>query len=449
MDLIWNAFYFIIALGILVTFHEFGHFWVARRLGVKVLTFSVGFGTPIWQRRGKDGVNYVIAAIPLGGYVKMLDEREGEVDEAERSYEFNRKPVWSRIAIVGAGPMANFILAILLYWWVYGVGIAGFSTKVGEVASDSIAYEAGLKTGEVITHVDGRPVYMAVDLVKSFAVRLGDTDEMLVTARDTQSDLTRELKFNLKNWHVDQSNPKILESLGLRYAVETLPAVIGQIVAGKAAEKAGLKAGDIIVSFDGQPVSYWRDLVMLIRVNPEERVLLEIERQGELLDISVVIGSQSESDEGVRVGQMGIGQATDGLYYTRKGKGITDSLSIAATETVNMVVLSARLFAKLVTGDLSLKSLSGPISIAEGAGQSASAGLVYFISFIAMISVNLGFINLLPIPVLDGGHLLYFSVEAIKGKPLSEKVQRIGLQIGYVMVMTMMAFAIFSDLSRF
>lgn len=448
MTVLSNFFFFIVALGILVTIHEFGHFWVARKLGVKVLTFSVGFGRPLWQRKGRDGVNYVVAMIPLGGYVKMLDEREGEVAPEEIDSAFNRKSVWARMAIVLAGPIANFILAIVLYWWMFAVGIDGLSTELGKTQPESIASLAGLKAGDKITKVDGEPVILLQDVVTSIAKRLGEKSEIVLTVKPEGRVSEKEVRLNLANWQVDADEPQLLESLGIRHAIHDLPAIIDSVAPDTPAAKAGLIAKDVIVQFNEQEVNNWRDLVNQIQPNAGKKVGLLIEREGELKEISVVIGSHKP--KGKEVGFLGVNYVRPVIsdYIVTREGSFFESLELAVVKTGDMIGLSIKLFKKLLVGEISPKSLSGPISIAEGAGGSARSGFVYFLSFVAMISVNLGFINLLPIPLLDGGHFLFFSIEAITGKPLSDKVQEIGMQIGMLLVFALMATAIFNDLSR-
>jgi regulator of sigma E protease len=444
-----NLFYFIVALGILVTIHEYGHFWVARKLGVKVLTFSVGFGKAIWQRKGKDGVKYVIAAIPLGGYVKMLDEREGEVSDQDKPYAFNRKSVWARMAIVLAGPLANFILAIVLYWWMFILGIAGYAPQMGQIDPDTIAGQAGLMENDIILQVDGEAVYLMQDVIKAAANRIGEINTLVLTVERknaySNKQQTKDLQLNLATWQLDDDKPDILSSLGIKHKLQNTvvkPELI-EISKQSPAALSGLLLGDIVVAVNQKPIERWQDLSQLIQKSPNQETEWLIHRNGELHTISVVIGSRKVNDS--VIGYLGI--RANSYVAVREG-GFFESLNLAVDEAKNMVLLSVNLFKKLITGDLSTKSLSGPIAIAEGAGGSARAGLVYFISFVAMISVNLGFINLLPVPLLDGGHLLYFAVEAIKGKPLSDRVQEIGLQIGMLLVFALMATAIFNDLSR-
>ncbi len=456
MTFIENIFYFIIALGILVTIHEYGHFWVARKLGVKVLTFSIGFGKPIWQRLAKDGVNYQVAMIPLGGYVKMLDEREGDVSQQDLPYAFNRQSVWKRIAIVLAGPVANFILAIVLYWGIFIAGITQLGTQMGEIDKSTIAGKSGLQAGDTITHVDGYPVNFLNDIVLSSAIRIGEKSTMALTVI-SRNGSDKVLTLDLSQWDLENSERYILDSLGIRSIIadQNIEPILSMIKENTAASQAGLLVGDKIVAFNQRPVKSWRILTKeMIQPSPNQPVTFTVEREGELKDIPVVIGSREVS--GKQFGFLGAGVTpskkeaaqTASYYKTAKGDDILNALVLAFNKTKRFIVVTARLFGKLVTGQLSLKNISGPLSIAEGAGGTARAGLVPFVLFIAMISINLGFINLLPIPMLDGGHLLYFLIELVKGKPLSEKTQAFGMQIGMLMVFALMAIAIFNDIAR-
>ncbi len=451
MEFLWNTAAFIITLGLLVTIHEYGHFWVARKLGIKVLTFSIGFGKPLYQRRGKDGVLYVIASIPLGGYVKMLDERESKepLAEEDQGKAFNQKSVWTRMAVVIAGPVANFLLAILLYWWMFVMGITGILPELGHIPENSIAEQAGLKTGDRILQVDGQAIETMHDLNKAIAIRLGETSQMTLEVQASSSSVTKLVKLDLKNWQVDDEKPEILHSLGFFHPLERLSAEVGKVVSGGPADRAGIRAGDIIREIDGESVDSWQQMQPKVESRPNKEVLFKVERDGELIPISVVIGSADENQP--TKGRIGINSSLTDVskYRVLQKADILEAFGLAIDETANMIALSMKMFKKLITGEISTKSLSGPISIAEGAGNSASYGLNYLIRFMAMISVNLGFINLLPVPMLDGGHLLYFVVEAIKGKPLSEKMQEFGLQIGMMLVFTLMAVAIYNDIWRF
>ncbi len=446
LESLWNLGAFIVALGILVTIHEYGHFWVARKLGVKVLTFSVGFGKPIFQKVGKDGVRYVIGALPLGGYVKMLDEREPnqDVSEQDKPNAFNRKSVWVRIAIVLAGPIANFILAIFLYWCMFMMGINGLKPIVGKVPESTIAYQAGLSPQDLILSVDGEAILTTQDLVEGIAKRLGEKDSLILEVERQGFSDPKPIKLNLQDWQVDDEKPQILHSLGIYHPREDSTTDVGSLASGGAAIAAGILVGDKIVSINGVMVNNWQEMVDIISVLADKPASIEVNRKGELMLISAVIGSAE--DKGER-GILGIGQkALDPSYIITQKANIVDSFMLANETAYKKIVLTAKLFRKLIVGDISHKGISGPLSIAKGAGMSASYGLVTFLSFLAMISVNLGFINLLPIPMLDGGHLLYYSIEAIKGKPLSQKVQEFGLQIGMMMVFFLMAIAIYNDI---
>jgi len=447
-ELLWNAAAFVVALGILVTIHEYGHFWVARKLGVKVLTFSVGFGKPILQKIGKDGVRYVVSAFPLGGYVKMLDERDDEIDisEEDKPFAFNRKPVWVRMLIVLAGPVANYILAVVLYWWIFMLGIDGLKPVIGDVPESTIAFEAGLKKEDLIVSVDGESILTTQDLVEGLIKRLGDKTPILLLVKRQGYSQPKSITFDIKSWQIDDEKPEILHSLGIYHPRENSSTQIGEVGEGTAADKAGIQVGDLITAINGVSISKWREMVVIIRSMPNKSVDIQLKRNDELMDISVVIGSRE--DDGELVGSLGVSGSGIDLkpFIITQKFGVLDALSLSVQTAYKKIVLTAQLFKKLIVGDISHKSISGPFSIAEGAGNSASYGLVAFLSFLAIISVNLGFINLLPVPMLDGGHMLYFTIEAIKGKPLSQKVQEIGLQIGMMMVFFLMSLAIYNDL---
>ncbi|PCI73060.1 MAG: RIP metalloprotease RseP [Gammaproteobacteria bacterium] len=463
MEFLWNLVAFVIALGVLVSFHEYGHFWVARKLGVKVLTFSVGFGKPLFEKTGKDGVRYVLAAVPLGGYVKMLDEREAPVKPEEVSMAFNRQSVWTRIAIVLAGPVANFLLAIALYWIVFISGQNVIIPVVGEIDETSIAGKAGLSYRDQIIAVDGESVTTLQDMTLKLVARIGEKghirfkvsrfkesqfDVKEFDARQTghsssTSRMTRELILNIDGWQVDSARPEVMHSLGIYHFLEF--SEIGMISSNDAADRAGFRVGDQLISIDGKKADLWQDMAKILALSAGKEVKIEIRRNGELILIPVVIGSQVE--DGKKLGKLGISRDFK-PFFIKQEYGIVESLSKAVNKTYAMIELTTRVFGKLFSGEISVKSLSGPVSIAKGAGDSANIGLISFLLFVAGISVNLGFINLLPIPMLDGGHLLYFVIELVKGKPLAERTQEFGLQVGMMMVFALMAFAIFNDFSR-
>jgi regulator of sigma E protease len=447
MDYLWNLTSFIVALGILVTFHEYGHFIVARKLGVKVLTFSIGFGKPLWQRVGKDGVRYVIATIPLGGYVKMLGEQaedETPLTQEEQKQAFNRQSVWVRMAIVLAGPAANFLLAILLYWIIFLNDTNQLKPVIAEPVVGSIAAEAGLKQGDQIVKVDGIKTPSYQDLNLSLVNRMGESSSIELQVLRENEPKEINISLDISQWAVDEQRPDVLKSLGLVHIMRL--SIIGEVGVGSAADKAGLLKGDQIISVDSQPTRLWSVMAKQLSQRPGQTTQLEVLRNGELITIPVVLDSREHNGE--RQGVLGVSLERQ-AYLVKIQADPLQAIEMAFAETYRMIVLTVRMFKKLLFGEISHKSLSGPFAIAEGAGTSASYGILAFLSFLALISVNLGFINLLPVPMLDGGHFLYFVIEAVRGKPLSEQVQSMGLQIGMLLVFGLMAMAIFNDLSRF
>ena len=454
LEILWNIASFILALGVLVTIHEYGHFWVARRCGVKVLRFSVGFGKPIWSRMGKDGTEYVIAAIPLGGYVKMLDEREGEVTPEEKGQAFNNKPVLQRIAIVAAGPVANFLLAILVYWWMFVLGVPSLKPVLGEIDPSSIAGRAGLIQGLEIRQIDEQSVGNWQEVNLAVIRRMGEDSKMRIEAYDDETGRSDVYQLELKGWVVDPERPDALSTLGIRPWQPYFPAELGEVLPEGAAAASGLQANDKIIRIDGQEIADWQSLVRLVSASPDASKTFEIERMGQQLSIPVQIGSREQ--DGQKQGYLGVSspqlpeaqrKQIESMRY-RQQYGFVDGIGKGLEKTWDMTVLSFELMAKIFTGDVSPRNLSGPITIAQGAGAYASYGFVFFLGFLGMISVNLGIINLLPIPVLDGGHLMYYSFELVTGQPLSEKVQEMGYRVGMLLVLSLMVFSVLNDLSR-
>lgn len=440
----------IVTLGVLIAFHEFGHYWVARRMGVKVLRFSIGFGKPIWMRRaGKDQTEYAIAAIPLGGYVKMLDEREGDVAEADLPRAFNRQPVGKRIAIVAAGPVFNLVFAVLAYFIIYSTGVTGVRPFIGEVQSDSAADHAGFHVGDEILSVAGHstPTWSSA--------RLTLLDESLdkatvpVEVQDKEHK-HRLLQLTLSGLTAQQKEADIIQHLGITTYRPPIPAVIGQLEKGGAAERDGLQVGDRVTAADGKPVKDWGDWVELIRKHPEQQLKIEVERKG-VIQIIQLTPARLKTDEGV-IGHIGaapkIPKSQPQDYLTVVKYGPVEALSVAVSKTWQMSVITLRLIGKMIKGELSVKNLSGPITIANYAGVSASLGFTPFLSFLALISISLGVLNLLPIPILDGGHLLYYLVELIRGNPLSDAMQARLQQVGIVLLGMLMAVAIYNDIYR-
>lgn len=449
MEVLQTVVALIVTLGILVTFHEFGHYWVARRCGVKVLRFSVGFGKPLWGWKGKDGTEYVVAAIPLGGYVKFLDEREAPVPEDQLHEAFNRKPVLQRIAIVAAGPLANFLFAIAAYWVMFVWGVQAVAPVVGEVAPQSLAAEAGLRSSDEILRVDGKETqdWSAVHL--QLLSHLGDTGEIRLSVQARDSSLVRELRVPVERWLIGQEEPNPILELGIQPYRPSIPAVLQEIVADSPAQKAGLQTGDHILAVNQQPVDDWSALVEQVRKSAGVPLELEVERDGRVLQVVVTPGTRDE--QGEAIGFIGAGvqpqPLPDWLIRTIQ-YGPLESVAQAIGRTGEMIGMILDSIKKMIFGQISVKNLSGPVTIAQAAGQSASYGIESFITFLAYLSISLGVLNLLPIPVLDGGHLLYYFVELVRGRPLSEQKQVLGLKIGLALLMAMMMLAFYNDLAR-
>lgn len=453
MEFLGPVFWLLVALGLLVTFHEFGHFWVARRYGVRVLTFSVGFGRPLWSRTAADGVEYRIAAIPLGGYVKMLDERESEVVPEQRNQAFNRKPVGQRAAIVAAGPIFNLIFAVAAFWLMFVVGVSESRPVLGPTTG--LAAEAGLREGDLIVGVGGQRTeswtHALIGLMKPALDRRNITVE--VEDRDGQR---RELTLALERLGADFNEDRTLEFIGLEPWRPELPPLIGAISPGTPAEAAGLRAGDRLRLIGEQPVSGWRDISRLIpqmAFAEDGQALplrLQIEREGRLLDLEIrpeirqgrpIIGIVApEADAATR--------AEIERTFVVLRHGPLEALPHAASETWRLSTATLGLLGRMLTGSASLSNLSGPITIAQMADSSARLGLSRFLFFLGLISLSLAIINLLPIPMLDGGHLLYFLIEWIKGSPVSEAVQVAGQYVGLFMVIGLMSLALFNDILR-
>ena len=448
IDAIWYFFSFVVTLGILVAFHEFGHFWVARRCGVKVLTFSVGFGRAIWKREGKDGTVYQLGIIPLGGYVRMLDERIDDVSEEERDVSFNAQSVYKRFAIVAAGPIANFVLAVAVLWLMFGIGVPTVKPVIGDVKAGSVAAEAQLERGSEILSVDNVEAYDWQQVQLGLMSAIGD-DETVLTLRTPDGDEVKRT-LNLSGWQFDPETESTFGSLGIEVYQPAVYTELSQVESGSPAEAGGLKEGDTITRIGDESVESWTEIRKIIAESAGQDVLFTVQRNQVEQQISVQIGER-ESQNGV-IGYLGVVPVTEPLpedYVFTHQYGFFSGLAKGAEKTWELMVVSVKMIGKLLTGDVSVKNLAGPLSIAEGAGVSASNGFVYFLSFLALLSVNLGIINLLPLPVLDGGHLMFYSIEWVRGKPVSERVQDVCYRIGGVLVFALMALAISNDIARF
>lgn len=437
-------------LAVLIAVHEFGHFWVARRCGVQVLRFSIGFGKSLFSWRDKQGTEYSLGAIPLGGYVKMLDEREGEVPQTELHRAFNRKPTLQRIAIVAAGPLANLLLAVVAYWFLFMAGESGYVPLIEDVEPDSIAAVAGLEPGQEIVAVDGRetPTWQAL----SFRLldRIGDTGTIRFAVRYPDSAMVYESEATIEQWLSDQEQPDLFGGLGLTLFTPEVPPVVGEVVPGSSAAESALLPGDLVLRADGQVMSLWVDWVDYVRARPDQPIQLEFERDGALHQ-TLLTPERVVDDEGEAIGRVGIAVALPEMppeMVRRFPRGPLEALGAGITRTWELSAFTLNSIKKMVMGLISPKNLSGPITIAKVATASAKSGLESYISFLALLSVSLGVLNLLPIPVLDGGHLLFYLVELLAGRPVPEKIQSMGYQLGLFLVLSMMLLALYNDFSR-
>jgi regulator of sigma E protease len=448
LSFLWTLGSFIVALGILVAVHEWGHFWVARRCGVKVQRFSIGFGKALWSRTDQQGTEYVIAAIPLGGYVKMLDERVEEVAEADLPFAFNRQPVLKKIAIIAAGPLVNFIFAVFALYLMFLIGVPTSKPMLGNITEDSIVSKAGISANSVITKVGERETLNWEEVNLELMSYIGQAS-IPVTWKAADSYRERTTVLDTSQWHFEPDTSSAISSLGFNmYRPEILP-ILGQVLENSAADLLGLRVGDKILRLDGTSMQNWVQIVGYVTQRPNQAISVDVERNGQEVNLTGTIGQRDVN--GVQQGFMGFTPTLDkwpeGVLFTYQ-YGFIDSVGKALDKTWRLMTLSVEMLGKLISGDVSVKNLSGPIAIAQGAGMSASSGLVYFLSFLALISVNLGIINLLPLPVLDGGHLLYYFIELFSGRPVSESVQEIGFKIGGVILLLLMSIAIVNDITR-
>ncbi len=443
-SLLFTIVAFIVALGILVSVHEFGHFWVARRLGVKVLRFSVGFGKPFWRyQANENSTEYVLAAIPLGGYVKMLDEREGEVAPEERHLAFNTQSVYKRIAIVAAGPIFNFLLAILLYFIVASLGINDFKPIIGELKQGSIAEKSGLQYEDKILSVNNKSVISWSQARVALIDEALDADQIQLEVERNKTALP--ITLDLDGQKLLKDNQDVVDSLGINiYMPKSLKPQVGELVKGMPAEQAGLKIGDLVLSVDGQPINSWKEWVEYVQERPNQAIAIQIQRQASQLDLTI-----KPNEKKVESGTIGfVGMGVQSPVKQLVQYPFVDAIQYSVAKTWDMSVLLLKMIGKLIVGDVSHKNISGPLSIAEYAGKTASINYKYYIDFIAVISISLGVLNLLPIPMLDGGHLAYFATEIVTGKQPSEKVQLILQQFGMIILVMIMVLAFTNDITR-
>ncbi len=439
---------FTLVITILVSVHEFGHYWVAKRLGVKVLRFSIGFGKALWSYRfGKDKTEFVIAAIPLGGYVKMLDEREGEVAAEEKHRAFNQQVLWKRTAIVVAGPLFNFLLAIIVYTMMYMNGVTGMQALVGDVTPESIAEQAGFQSGYQIIAVNQQATTRWANVVEeSLQVLLDGPTEIIYSVR-TEQNHHYDLTVNVYEMTLDDvAQGHFLKKLGISPLRPTMPAVLSEVLPNSTAERAGLKSGDKVMSFDEQPIQNWQEMGHYISTHPGQEILAEIEHNNQRLHITLT-PSDIEGE-----GKIGVKLLIPEDYYDKylvtEHYGFGQAFLRSLEKTWDISLLTLRMIGKMITAEISSKNISGPITIAKFSGLAVERGLSVFLSFLGLISVSLGVINLLPIPLLDGGHLFFYLIERIKGSPVSEKTEVIFQKVGMTLLLLLMGLAIFNDFER-
>jgi regulator of sigma E protease len=447
---------FIVAIGILVAVHEFGHFWVARRVGIRVLRFSIGFGKPLYRRMlGKeDPVEFVIASIPLGGYVKLLDEREGNVAERDLPLAFNRQPVWKRIATLLAGPAFNMIFAIAVYWVLFSMGVPALKPVVGEITPDSIAARAGLRFEDEIVQVGARPTPTLEAATLAIVEDLTDdgTIDLRVHGVDgSQRDVS--LVVGARSRSLTQPDA-LLPGLGFDIWRPRVKPIIDKVTPGSAGDRAGLKTGDQILAVDGEPITYFQQLINHVKPNPGRTVTLQVRRDGAVRDMRVTIGEDTQA--GSKIGLIGISPKDQRIPTRRTAEevqtvqkyAVVPAIGQAAAQTWDKSVFTLRIIGRILTGEVSLQAISGPIGIAETTGLAARLGWRPFLNLLALISISLGVLNLLPIPILDGGQVVYQLAELVKGRPVSERAQLLGQQIGIAMLILMMTLAFYNDIAR-
>lgn len=453
MDFLWTIAGFVVAVSLLVTVHEYGHFWVARKLGFKVLRFSVGFGPALWRRVGRrDGTEYVFAALPLGGYVKLLDEREGPVAPEDLASSFTRKAPWQRILVLLAGPAFNIIFAILVLWAIlWSSGEPQVRPVVGKVVPDSIAARADLRTNDQFLRIENRDVATHSDVVLGLVEAISDDGQIEIDVQRPGSGV-RTLALRIDDPEVRRALTEpsaLLRGLGMRFWTPPVPAEFGKVDAGGPAALAGLQPGDRVTAIDGEPVADFPALVELISARPNRDVVVSYLRNGQAAEVT--LRSTADLIEGKEIGRIRVATPPPPPWpaelVEQRDYGPLESLTVATQRAWDMTVLQAKMFGRMLLGQVSLKNISGPLTIAEYAGSSARSGLVQFLGFLVVISLSLGFLNLLPIPILDGGQIVYQAIEWVKGSPLAERVQVAGQNIGIAMLLMLMGLALFNDVA--
>jgi regulator of sigma E protease len=450
VNILLQIFAFLFAIFLLVTIHEFGHFWVAKRAGIKVLRFSIGFGKTLWKRQGKDGTEYVIALLPLGGYVRLLDEREGPVSEAEKHLAFNRKPLLSRFLVLLAGPLTNLILGVIIFWIVFVIGIEQVKPVIGKIAPNSIAAQGGLQPGDELLGIDGHKISTWQQALIAVVYRMGEKGKMEVTVSPKNLNQPKTHILDLTNWKVSGLAPQPLESLGITPYQPAIPPVVSKVVKGQPGDLAGLQQGDRILKINEEPVSDWMDVMDYVQKHPAESTTLLIQRGNTQKNLNISIGEKTVSNF-KKIGFIGVAvQAPEwppGMKYQTHYSLLT-AWKPAAQQTALFSVFNFIVFGKMVVGHISLQGLGGPITIFTSAKAAFKEGVIVYLSFLGVLSIMLACLNILPIPGLDGGHLLFLIIEAIRGKPLSLTTQLFAWRLGLLLLIAVMLQATINDLMR-
>ena len=447
--MIQNVLSIVIALGVLITFHEFGHYFVARLCGVKVLRFSVGFGKPIYTYRGKTGTEFTLAMIPLGGYVRMLDGRESDVPESLKSQAFNYKNVWQRIAIVVAGPVANFILAIVIYSVVAGLGIQALAPKVDQIAVNSPLSQTGIKQGDELTQLNGVRTHSWEDVNLVLADLIGQSGVFSVRYLPSGTNVQQESSFTLDRWLAGEEPSSLISEFGATPWRPVVEPIIASVVEGGAAASAGILPGDRVKSVNGVSIPSWQELVVWVQKSPNAPLELVLDRNDQ--DVRLTLTPNAREVNGMATGFAGVAvepPILSSFDLRVREFGVLESFQYGVAQTWKMTALTVTSIGKMLQGLISLDNLSGPITIAKVASASADSGVQSFLKFMAYLSVSLGVLNLLPIPMLDGGHLLFFGIEAVRRKPVSERIQGVAYRVGASLLFAMMAVALFNDIAR-
>ncbi|MFC3909710.1 RIP metalloprotease RseP [Legionella dresdenensis] len=441
--------YFFIALLLLVTIHEFGHFIVARWCGVKVLRFSFGFGKVLARWHDKKGTEYAVSLLPLGGYVKMLDEGEGPVAENERHLAFNNKSVWARIAIVAAGPLFNFLFAFVALWLVMVIGIRSLAPMIEQVTPNSLAAKAGLESKTEIIAVNDKKIASWREFQYALLPEIGGDGTVSLTVKSQANNSRKTVSLPLADWKIDAQKPDVLASLGIVPFIPGVPPVVGEVFPDSPAQAARLLKGDRVVAIEGKAIDDWLELVEFVKANPGKQITLGIVRQGQPQTIALTIGSHNVN--GKQEGLVGMAsQIVDwpAEWLRVQRQNPVSAVKTALVQTAELTGATFSMIARFISGKLALQTISGPVGIAQGAGDSGRSGIAYYLSFLALVSISLGVLNLLPIPLLDGGHLLFYLIEIIRRKPLSDGAKAAGMYVGMLFLAALMVLALYNDVTR-